>query len=176
MRKIRNWRSTRQTRSKTRKQRETLLGRAMESQSEQKATSRPSVLSIFLNDFTDSDNEAAALAWACSLNQDPDRRGIYIAEPRHVNLGYYMTSADFSKCIALVARLEPKLDSGDLPLTTVLSGRMTWDIINSRQVDGRPLTGEERNLVGNIAHRLKKKPQDDFGVRSGLISGSWLDA
>lgn len=140
----------RQTRSKTRKQQEALLDRAMESQPHPPPPppSCSSELSIFLNDFTDSDNEAAGLAWAWSLDRHPDRKGIYIAEPRHVNLGYYMTSADFSRCIALVARLEPKLDSGDLPLTTVLSGRMTWDIINSRQVEGRPLSEEERNLVG----------------------------
>lgn len=106
------------------------------------------VLSIFLNDFTDSDNEAAALVWASFLDKHPQVRGIYIAEPRHVNLGYYMTSADFSECIKLVAKLQPPLESGDLPLTTVLSGRMTKEIIESRGVEGRPLNEKERKLVG----------------------------
>lgn len=114
------------------------------------APGSPEVLSIFLNDFTDSDNEAAALVWASFLDKHPQVRGIYIAEPRHVNLGYYMTSADFGQCIKLVAKLEPPLESGDLPLTTVLSGRMTQEIIESRQVEGRPLNDEERKLVGTI--------------------------
>lgn len=150
---LRNKRPSRQTRSKTRQQHEALLDRAMESKPEQPAASDPTVLSIFLNDFTDSDNEAAGLLWAWSLDRHPEREGIYIAEPRHVNLGYYMTSVDFGRCIALVSRLQPPLESGDLPLTTVLSGRMTRDIVNSRQVDGRPLNEEERELVSYITHQ-----------------------
>lgn len=154
MRKIRDWLSMRQTRSKTRKQQEALLDPAMGSQCAPPTTpSGPSEVYIYLNDFTDSDNAAAGLAWAVSLERHPGRKGIYIAEPRHVNLGYYMTSADFSRCIGLVAKLEPKLASGDSPLTTVLAGRMTWDIINSRRVEGRPLSEEERNLVGTIMNQ-----------------------
>lgn len=102
-------------------------------------------LSIFLNDFTDSDNEAAGLAWASGLDRHPERKGIYIAEPRHVNLGYYMTSADFGRCIGLVAKLQPGL--GEPPLTTVLAGRMTEDIIKSHRLADRELNEEEKDLV-----------------------------
>lgn len=168
MRKLRNlnWRSMRQTRSRTRKQQEAFLGRAMNAQHNQPQASGPSVLPIFLNDFTDSDNEAAALVWASFLEKHPEYVGIYVAEPRHVNLGYYMTSADFGRCIGLVARLQPPLESGDPPLTTVLSGRMTWDIIDSRKVEGRALNEEERNLVSNVGQQP--------GLWSGFGNGSKL--
>lgn len=122
------------------------------------------VLSIFLNDFTDSDNEAAGLAWAWSLDRHPERKGIYIAEPRHVNLGYYMTSAEFGKCIRLVSRLEPRLESGDPALTTVLAGRMTREIINTRKVEGRPLNEDERKLVSYPAERTAPACCDDDTV------------
>ncbi|PSS00887.1 hypothetical protein BD289DRAFT_501132 [Coniella lustricola] len=102
-------------------------------------------LSIFLNDFTDSDNDAAGLAWTSSLERHPERQGIYIAEPRHVNLGYYMTSADFGRCIGLVARLKPGLD--EPPLTTVLAGRMTEEIIDSHRLVDRALNDEEKELL-----------------------------
>ncbi|ROV98334.1 hypothetical protein VMCG_07140 [Cytospora schulzeri] len=95
----------------------------------------------------DSDNEASAEVWAWGLAQNPGVKGIYIAEPRWVNLGYYMTSKDFGRCIGLVGKLQPPLEGGDPPLTTVLAGRMTLEIIDSRQVDGRPLNEEERKLL-----------------------------
>lgn len=110
-----------------------------------------SLLSIFLNDFTDSDNEASAEVWAWGLQRNPGVKGIYIAEPRWVNLGYYMTSSDFGRCIGLVSRLQPPLEGGDPPLTTVLAGRLTQEMIKSRQVDGRPLNDDERDLVSRIA-------------------------
>lgn len=154
-----------QTRSKTRKlERE---ARAMASQRPQPAAPDESaVLSIFLNDFTDSDNEAAALVWASLLDKHPNVRGIYIAEPRHVNLGYYMTSAEFSQCIKLVTELKPPLESGDRPLTTVLSGRMTEDIIKSRQVDGRSLNDEERKLVSTTPSCTSRPLHPTGGDRS----------
>ncbi|KAH8756065.1 hypothetical protein F5883DRAFT_686220, partial [Diaporthe sp. PMI_573] len=72
---------------------------------------------------------------------------IYIAEPRWVNLGYYMTSTDFTRCIALVSRLKPPLEGGDSPLTTVLAGRLTKGMIKGRKVDGRSLSDEEKYLL-----------------------------
>ncbi|KUI64418.1 hypothetical protein VM1G_11207 [Cytospora mali] len=99
-----------------------------------------STLSIFINDFTDSDNEASAEVWAWFLEQNPKVKGIYIAEPRWVNLGYYMTSEEFGKCIGIVSKLESRIDGsrlGDPPLTIVLAGRMTEDIINDSHVKYR---------------------------------------
>jgi hypothetical protein len=146
MKKLRNWRSTRQTRSRTKRQKEAILEGAMTTQStdEQQGESK---LSIYLNDFTDSDNEATAELWAWLLTLDPTVKGIYIAEPRWVNLGYYMTSRDFGRCIGLVSKLQPPLEGGDPPLTTVLAGRLTEDMIKSRKVDGKPLSDDERDLV-----------------------------
>lgn len=109
-----------------------------------------SELFIFLNDFTDSDNEASAELWAWVLKLNPGVKGIYIAEPRWVNLGYYMTSRDFGRCIGLVSKLQPPLEGGDPPLTTVLAGRLTEEMIRSRKVDGRPLNEDERDLVSRI--------------------------
>ncbi|KAK7703878.1 hypothetical protein SLS64_008823 [Diaporthe eres] len=106
-----------------------------------------SELFIFLNDFTDSDNEASAELWAWVLKLNPGVKGIYIAEPRWVNLGYYMTSKDFGRCIGLVSKLQPALEGGDPPLTTVLAGRLTEEMIKSRRVDGRPLNDDERDLL-----------------------------
>ncbi|KAH8758022.1 hypothetical protein F5883DRAFT_428162 [Diaporthe sp. PMI_573] len=106
-----------------------------------------SKLFIFLNDFTDSDNEAAAEIWAGLVGLDPTVKGIYIAEPRWVNLGYYMTSKDFGRCIGLVSKLQPPLEGGDPPLTTVLAGRLTEGMIKGRQVDGRPLSDDEQDLL-----------------------------
>lgn len=148
MKKLRNWRSTRQTRSRSKRQKEAILESAMTTQS---TDGQPggSQLSIFLNDFTDSDNEASAELWARVLKLNPGVKGIYIAEPRWVNLGYYMSSSDFGRCIGLVARLQPPLEGGDPPLTTVLAGRLTEKMIKSRQVDGRPLKDDERDLVSN---------------------------
>jgi hypothetical protein len=78
-----------------------------------------SKLFIIINDFTDSDNEATAELWAWLLNLDPTVKGIYIAEPRWVNLGYYMTNKDFGRCMGLVKKLQPPLEGSDSPLTTV---------------------------------------------------------
>jgi hypothetical protein len=104
-------------------------------------------LFIFLNDFTDSDNEAAAELWARLLKLDPTVKGIYIAEPRWVNIDYYITSEDHQQCIRLVSKLQPPLEGGDPPLTTVLAGRLTEDMIKRRKVDGKPLSDDERDLV-----------------------------
>lgn len=146
MRKLRNWRSTRQTRSRARKQKEASVEGAMATKPNNRQ-SGPSTLSIFINDFTDSDNEASAEVWAWGLELNPSVKGIYVAEPRWVNLGYYMTSRDFGRCIGLVGKLQPPLEGGDPPLTTVLAGRMTKETIDSRQVDGRPLNQDEKDLV-----------------------------
>lgn len=149
MKKIGNWISMRLTRSKIRKQQEALLARAMNSQSNGSADSKSSVLWVFINDFTDSDNQAAGLVWANFLIKHPDLKGIYIAEPRHVDLGYYMTSAEFKQCIKLVGLLQPRLTSGDQPMKTVLAGKLTGDIIDNSTINGRRLSKEERNLVSS---------------------------
>lgn len=110
--------------------------------------SESSTLSIFINDFTDSDNEASAEVWAWGLEQNPSVKGIYIAEPRWVNLGYYMTSKDFGLCIELVKELSLTLeDLKDPPLTTVLAGRMTQDFINKSNTWNKALTEEENDLL-----------------------------
>lgn len=108
-----------------------------------------SKLFIFINDFTDSDNEATAMLWAWLLQCDPTVKGIYIAEPRWVNLGYYMSAPEFGRCMGLISKLQPPLEGGD-PLTTVLAGRLTKEIIDSRKVDGRQLEDDERDLVSLI--------------------------
>lgn len=112
--------------------------------------SESSTLSIFINDFTDSDNEASAEVWAWGLEQTPSVKGIYIAEPRWVDLGYYMTSNEFGLCIGLVGKLETPLKSSDPALTTVLAGRMTQEIIDNSTVDGRPLDKKEKDLVSKV--------------------------
>lgn len=152
MRKFRNWRSgMRQKRSRTQKQKEEALLDLMAKQSNQQKPAE-SVLSIFLNDFTDADNEAAAVLWAWAMAPRPDIKAIYIAEPRHVNLGYYMNSKDFGRCIGLVAKLQPPVPGGDPPLTIVLGGRMTRDVIDNPDltVDGKPLTEADRDLVSGL--------------------------
>ncbi|KAL2275334.1 hypothetical protein FJTKL_02130 [Diaporthe vaccinii] len=106
-----------------------------------------SELFIFLNDFTDSDNEASAELWAWVLKLNPGVKGIYIVEPRWVNLGYYMTSKDFGRCIKLVSKLQPALEGSDPPLTTMLAGRLTEEMIESRRVDERLLNDDERDLL-----------------------------
>lgn len=162
MRKFRRWRSSmRQTRSQTLRQRQKEQEQeqhaidddvAADPTSLQSQSSKPSVLSIFLNDFTDADNEAAALLWAWSLELNPESitKGIYIAEPRHVNVGYYMTARDFGACISLVAKLSPSPREGYTPLRIVLSGSVPdEDYIKNPQLkaDGRCLTDRERDLV-----------------------------
>ncbi|KAH8754606.1 hypothetical protein F5883DRAFT_650448 [Diaporthe sp. PMI_573] len=99
-------------------------------------------LFIFLNDFNDFDNEAAAELWARLLKLDPTVKGIYIAEPRWVNIDYYITSEDHRQCIRLVSKLQPPLEAGDPPFTTVLAGRLTEDIIKS--------TNRDWNMVGAV--------------------------
>lgn len=146
LKKLRNWRSTRQTRSRSKRQKEAILESAMTTQSTDGQPGE-SELFIFLNDFTDSDNEATAELWAWLLKLYPEVKGIYIAEPRWVNLGYYMTSKDFGQCIGLVSKLQPPLEGGDPALTTVLAGRLKEDMIKNRKVDGRPLNEVERDLV-----------------------------
>lgn len=105
------------------------------------------VLWVFINDFTDSDNHAAALVWAKFLVKHPDLKGIYIAEPRHVDLGYYTTSEEFKECITLVGKLWPKLESGDEPIKTVLAGKLTEEDLDKSTIDGKPLTKDQRKLV-----------------------------
>lgn len=114
---------------------------------------KPSILSIFLNDFTDADNEASALLWAWSLELRPDIKGIYIAEPRIVNVGYYMNANDFGRCIGLVAKLTPPASKEYTPLRVVLSGSvLTDEYINQPdlKVDGKPITEDERDLVSHL--------------------------
>ncbi|POS76840.1 hypothetical protein DHEL01_v204771 [Diaporthe helianthi] len=147
LKKLRNsWRATRQTRSRTKRQKEAILESAMPTQTSDEQQGE-SMLFVFLNDFTDSDNEATAELWAWLLERDPTVKGIYIAEPRWVNLGYYMSAKDFGRCIGLVSKLQPPLEGGEPPLSTVLAGRLTTEIIDSRKVDGRPLNDDERDLL-----------------------------
>lgn len=108
---------------------------------------KPAVLWVFINDFTDSDNHAAALVWAKFLVKHQDLKGIYIAEPRHVDLGYYTTSQEFGEIISLVDRLRPKPPGNDEPIKTVLAGKLTQDDIDKSTIDGRPLNEKERSLV-----------------------------
>lgn len=128
------------------------------------AQSGQSKLFLFINDFTDSDNEASAEVWAWMLEQNPQYKGAYVAEPRWVDLGHYMGSADFGRCIGTVGKLDPPLEDGEPPLTTVLAGRMTQEIIDSRrlidssQVEGRPLNEVERNLVSRFYDRCRIIP------------------
>lgn len=158
MRIFRKLRSRMQTRSQTLKQRQKQQGQhalnddaTADPSSLQSQSPKPSVLSIFLNDFTDADNEAAALLWAWSLELNPDiKKGIYIAEPRHVNVGYYMTAKDFGACINLVGKLSPSPAKHSSPLRIVLSGSvLTDDYINrpGLKANGKFLTDEERDLV-----------------------------
>lgn len=139
------------TRSKTRKQEEALLERAMNSQPSGPSDAKDSerVLWVLINDFTDSDNHAAALVWAKFLTKHHGMKGIYIAEPRHVDLGYYTTSREFGECIALVRDLEPRLEGADQPMKAVLAGnlKLTEDDINNSTYKGRELTENERKLV-----------------------------
>lgn len=148
--------SLRQTRSRTRKQREqALLDQAMTSQSPQQqqagekteaaTKTQNKTLFIFLNDFTDSDNAAAAIVWAKWLLRHPDVDGMYIAEPRPVNLGYYMSGKDFERCIGLVKTLVSDLISPkDKAPFLVLGGRMTEAIISSAKVQERDEKGNTK--------------------------------
>lgn len=113
---------------------------------------KPAVLWVFINDFTDSDNHAAALVWAKFLVKHKDLKGIYIAEPRHVDLGYYTTSKEFIEIISLVDRLRPKPPGNDEAIKTVLAGKLTQEDIDNSTIDdstttGRPLNDKERMLV-----------------------------
>lgn len=111
------------------------------------------MLLIFLNDFTDADNEAAALLFAWALQLRPDIKGIYIAEPRHVNVGYYMTARDFGRCIGLVGKLTPPVSDEFTPLRIVLSGSvLTDEYINNPDLkaDGKSLTPDEIDLVSSM--------------------------
>lgn len=156
MRKLCSWRS----RSRAKKHRVPTVPTSDMAAKQKAEQSEQSTLSIFINDFTDSDNEASAEVWAWGLEQNPSIKGIYIAEPRWVNLGYYMASSDFGKCIGLVGRLEPPLEGGDPALTTVLAGRMTKEIIDNRQVDGRKLNDEEKTLVSKSYQRVRRENID----------------
>lgn len=173
LKKLRNaWRSTRQTRSRTKRQKEAILEGAMTTPSsdEQQGVLR---LFIFLNDFTDSDNEATAELWAWLLQRDPTVKGIYIAEPRWVNLGYYMSAPEFGRCIGLVSRLQPPLEGGDPPLTTVLAGRLTKEIIDSRKVDGRKLEDDERELLMRCV-KPSNGSKDDSIKHARLVAMDYL--
>lgn len=162
----------RQTRSQTRKQQQALDDDVVpETVSVQSPF--PSILSIFLNDFTDADNEAAALLWAWSLELHPEIKGIYIAEPRHVNVGYYMTASDFGRCIGLVGKLSPPVPGGFSPLRIVLSGSvLSDDYINKPDltVEGRPLTVEERDLVSTLLGSPCRSPTDDKTLEDDLLT------
>lgn len=154
MKKFKTWRSgTRSTRSQTQKRKEeALLQRAMNSHSSETPTQKPAVLWVFINDFTDSDNHAAALVWAKFLVKHQGLKGIYIAEPRHVDLGYYTTSDEFKEIISLVDRLRPKPPGDDEAIKTVLAGKLTQEDIDNSTIDDstsadRPLNENERMLV-----------------------------
>lgn len=153
--------SARQTRSQTHKaqqeqrEQEQSLDKdtAADLNPAQPQASNPSILFIFLNDFTDADNEAAALVWARALELNPHIKGIYIAEPRHVNLGYYMNASDFGRCITLVNKLSPRADDNISAVRIVLGGWVLNDEYINRPdltVDGRELTKEERDLVSTL--------------------------
>lgn len=160
----RRWSSMRLTRSNTRKvkQEEALLNRAMNPPSnEAPATASPTepqsskeVVSVFINDFTDPDNQAAALLWAECLIQH-NVKGIYIAEPRHVLLGHYITGQEFADLMQLLMRLAPHLGSlsGVVPLTIMLAGRMTEeiieDVIGKLKKEGTSLSKREIVLVSD---------------------------
>lgn len=143
---VENLRSQRQKRSRARKQKKAPRAGAMATKPAG-GQSASSTLSIFINDFTDSDNEASAEVWAWGLEQNPSVKGIYIAEPRWVNLGYYMTSNDFVSCINLINRLSSSLEVKDPPLTTVLAGRITQDIIDKSKIWDGALKEDEKDLL-----------------------------
>ena len=127
----------RQTRSKTRAQSRFAMGAQVG-----RDGFRPSgKLAIFLNDFTDSDNEAAAEVWAWAMETNPDIEAIYIAEPRHVSLGLAMTGKQIGACAALLKKHFSTLP--DPPMTTILRGSLSPDALN--KVEG--LNDEEYNLV-----------------------------
>lgn len=155
MKKFKTWRSgTRSTRSQTQKRKEeALLERAMNPHTSGTLNHKPVVLWVFINDFTDSDNHAAALVWAKFLVKHQGLKGIYIAEPRHVDLGYYTTSDEFKRIISLVDHLRPRPHGDDEAIKTVLAGKLTQEIIDkSTIVDdsntaGRHLNENERMLV-----------------------------
>lgn len=130
-----------------------------------------SKLFIFLNDFTDSYNEATAELWAWVLNRDPTIKGIYIAEPRWVNLGYYMPSRDFRRLIEYGGKLQHPLEGSKPSLATILENGLTKDTIksscpnNSNQASIQ--TAEEEDYSVNA---MIGQPED------GLISLEQLDA
>lgn len=116
---------------------------------------QPTVLSIFINDFPDSDNHATAFLWAKWLVSHKESKGIYIAEPRHVDLGYYTTSDEFKQTISLVKGLQPKPPGNDEPIKTILAGKLTQDdidksTINDLNSSGRSLNERERRLVSSL--------------------------
>ncbi|KAI7774617.1 hypothetical protein LA080_008060 [Diaporthe eres] len=121
-----------------------------------------SLLSIFLNNFTDSDNEGSAEFWAWGLQHNPVVKGIYIAEPRWVNLDYYMTNTDFKRCLSLIGRLQPPLEGGDSSLTTLLAGRLTQNMIKSRQINSRQLTEDERDLLARCIKPTIRSKEDSI--------------
>ncbi|KUI55608.1 hypothetical protein VP1G_02893 [Cytospora mali] len=130
-----------------------------------------STLSIFVNDFTDSDNEASAEVWAWYLEQNPKVKGIYIAEPRWVNLGYYMTSQEFGRCIGIVARLKTSIGGlVDPPLTIVLAGRMTQKIIDESEVLLQP---DEKDLLKRCI-KPKRGEKDDSLKHARLVALDYM--
>jgi hypothetical protein len=159
MRMIQNWRSKRRTKSRARKQKKGTIRAGAMATKPADGQSESSTLSIFINDFTDSDNEASAEVWAWGLEQNPSVKGIYIAEPRWVNLGYYMTSNDFGSCITLINRLSSSLEVKDPPLTTVLAGRITQDIIDKSKIWDGALKEDEKDLVS----KTHPKSGEDLG-------------
>lgn len=150
MKKFRSWSSKRLTRSKTRKQEEALHQRAMDNKSnETPKTGLPRVVSVFINDFADPDNHAAFLIWVKLLAKYPGLvKGIYIAEPRHVHLGYYVTSKETGECMGLLSRLEPKLQ--DLPISIYLGGWLTAEEIKTLRTKDGELTKEQAELVSRL--------------------------
>ena len=77
-------------------------------------------IAIYVNDFADSDNGAAAEMFQCFTARNPAVRSIWIAEPRHISLGSSMTQEQIDGCIKL---LKPHFPSHD-PNKTLLRGAL----------------------------------------------------
>ncbi|KAH8757870.1 hypothetical protein F5883DRAFT_682975 [Diaporthe sp. PMI_573] len=61
----------------------------------------------------------------------------------------------------------------DSPLTTVLAGRLTQDIIKSRQVDGRPLNEDERDLLMRCIKPSNGSKEDSI-KHAGLLAMDYM--
>lgn len=175
----RQWRTMRETRSMTKRKEDAMLATATQSEGEGPTSTRqgqayPTMaasqpdrhparpeythLSVFINDFTDSDNEASAEVWAWTLHMNPHIKGIYIAEPRHVHLGYFMNGQDVGRCFGIVSHLIPQMR----PDTTVIGGRMTEDILKiARWGEYRPSKNEKGKVVRELIPGSERDLHED---------------